>query len=89
MSPLPGRQKNAVADESERRKEKTEERVKEKKIVKAGVCLESSDASVHHAPDSSLMEYPGRRRAEGGRRGRRGRGKSRGEKRKTREEYKD
>lgn len=51
-------------------KEKTQKRVKEEKIVKAGVCVKRSDASIHHEPDSSLMEYPGRRRAEGGRRGR-------------------
>lgn len=33
--------------------------VKEEKIVKAGVCLERSDASIQHEPDSALMEYRG------------------------------
>lgn len=47
-----------------RGRKKTERRVKEEKTVKAGVCLELSDASIHHhEPDSSLMEYPGQRRS--------------------------
>lgn len=48
-------------------KKKTQKRVKEETFV----CVKHSDASIHHQPDSSLMEYLRRRRAEGGRRGRR------------------
>ena len=57
--------KNAPSDESERSEDKTQKRVKEEKVVRAGACLERSDASIHHEPDSSLMEYPGRRQGRG------------------------
>lgn len=47
------------------------EKSQREKTVKTGVCSEHSDASIRYEPHSSLMEYPGQRRAEGGRRKRR------------------
>ncbi|KAI3370552.1 hypothetical protein L3Q82_025313 [Scortum barcoo] len=60
-----------------RRERRKQKRVEERKTVRAGVCLQHSDASIHHESDS-LMEYPGRQRAKGRTRGR-GRRKSRRE----------
>lgn len=74
VSPLLGK-KEKCCGRREWEEDKTEKRVKEEKIVKAGVCLERGDASIHHEPD--LMEYPRRQRVEGGRRRRRKR-RSRG-----------
>lgn len=57
--------------------------------MKAGLSGECINASVHHEPNSSLMEYPKQRRAEGGRREGRWRRKSRGEEGVEEEEDKD
>ncbi|KAK5599299.1 hypothetical protein CRENBAI_023290 [Crenichthys baileyi] len=49
-------------------KNERENKAKEEKTVKSGAFVEHSDACVRNESEPSLMEYPGRRRAEGGRR---------------------